>query len=183
MLNDYEVRGNDVVIFIESKKHGKYETIISKKQLQRAMELPNSWRVQKHVKRNVLYIVGSYTLNGKKKRVYLHRWLTHAPKGMMVDHINHDTLDNRFENLRIVTNAENQQNRRGAKRNSTTGIRGVYWEKRIGKWKAHYMLNGKRVIVGFFEDIKEAEKAVIEARRLSMPFSQENAENRAREAL
>jgi hypothetical protein len=57
---------------------------------------------------------------------YLHRFLLDAPKGMQVDHINHDTLDNRRSNLRIVTtNQQNNENRNGAHKNSKTGIRGV----------------------------------------------------------
>ena len=57
---------------------------------------------------------------------YLHRFLTHAPKGKVVDHLNGDTLDNRQANLRIVTQHENALNRRLANSNSATGIRGVH---------------------------------------------------------
>jgi HNH endonuclease len=51
----------------------------------------------------------------KRKRVYLHRWIMQPPQRLHVDHINGDGLDNRRENLRIVTSSENLRNRRGTK--------------------------------------------------------------------
>jgi len=58
--------------------------------------------------------------------VYMHRFLLDAPNGMYVDHINHNTLDNRRANLRLVSNQENNANRNGgAYSTSKTGIRGV----------------------------------------------------------
>lgn len=60
------------------------------------------------------------------KRIRLHRWLTNCPKGMCVDHINHNTLDNRKCNLRICTTFGNNQNNR----NNKTGQAGVYWSNR-----------------------------------------------------
>jgi HNH endonuclease len=61
--------------------------------------------------------------------MYLHRYLLDAPKGLTVDHINHDTLDNRQSNLRLVTNQKNNVNRNGAFSSSKTGIRGVSTHK------------------------------------------------------
>lgn len=55
------------------------------------------------------------TQNGKP--IYLHRLLLNAPKNMTVDHINHNTLDNRIENLLLVTQRENLRNRRVFKNN------------------------------------------------------------------
>lgn len=65
------------------------------------------------------------------KVIYLSRFIMNAPKGKVVDHINHDTLDNRRENLRVITNTKNLQNRKGACKHSKSGIRNVHWHKRL----------------------------------------------------
>ena len=79
--------------------------------------------------------------NGKNTTLYMHRLIMGEPKGKQVDHWNHDTLDNRRSNLRIVTNRQNNENRAGAYKNSKSGIRGVspfksnhgtmYWVGRV----------------------------------------------------
>ncbi len=52
--------------------------------------------------------------NGRPTTLYMHRLITGAPKGKDVDHINHDTLDNRRENLRVGSHKDNMQNGRFA---------------------------------------------------------------------
>jgi hypothetical protein len=72
------------------------------------------------------------------KTYLLHRVIMAAPAGMSVDHINHDTLDNTRANLRVCTHKENQNNRRGAQRNSTTGVRGVHIANGGRQFRATY---------------------------------------------
>ncbi len=73
----------------------------------------------------------------RDKRVNLHRWLMGMPKGIQVDHINHDPLDNRRANLRLATPHQNAQNKRGG--NSANGYKGITqrhqytWEVRVGE--------------------------------------------------
>ncbi len=76
----------------------------------------------------------------------------------LVDHINHDTLDNTLENLRICSSADNLKNQRKAKDN-TSGHKGVNFDKRASKWRAQIMLNGKRKTLGYFSTIEDAAKA------------------------
>lgn len=52
----------------------------------------------------------------KKDTVYLHRFIMNTPKSMHTDHVNHNRLDNRKENLRICTREENMQNTKGKHR-------------------------------------------------------------------
>jgi hypothetical protein len=63
----------------------------------------------------------------------MHRLILDAPKGKIVDHWNHDTLDNRRQNLKLGGQSSNLLNRQGANLNSTSGIRGVY---ETGAWIA-----------------------------------------------
>ena len=109
-----------------------------------------------------------------RKRLQLSRELLGLPPGRYpeVDHVNGDTLDCRRANLRAVTKAQNQQNRQGADRDSRSGVRGVTWDKRTGRWAAGAMLNGKRYNLGRYDSIEEAETVVGAWRREHMPFSE-----------
>lgn len=93
-------------------------------------------------------------------RQLLHRKLLNAPDGMLVDHINKNTLDNRLENLRLVTPAENTWNRKmqaGAAPN-TSGFVGVTPVKN-GKFVAGISHKNKRLNLGKFATAEEAARA------------------------
>lgn len=87
------------------------------------------------------------------------------PEGLYVDHRCHQRNCVRPDHLRLVTHAQNQQNRRGANSNNATGVRGVYWSKRDRKYQARVMLNGKRYHAGYYDTLEEAKAAVIAKRR------------------
>lgn len=110
----------------------------------------------------------------KTRTVYLHRAVTEAPQGTHVDHINHDKLDNRRENLRVVSPSQNGENRRGANRNSKTGVRGVMF--RHGRYVAYVRAPHGRgsTHIGRFATLAEAEAAAKRARAESMPYASES---------
>lgn len=85
----------------------------------------------------------------------LHRYITNCPKNMCIDHINHNTLDNRKENLRICTIIENNRN----KKNNESGHVGVHWDKTKNRWTAQIMINYKSIFLGRYKDINDAIKA------------------------
>lgn len=93
----------------------------------------------------------------------------------IVDHINGDRLDNRRANLRPCTRAENQQNRRGATRGSSSRFRGVSWRSDMRKWVAYGRLAGKTHRLGNFESEDEAARVAAAWRAEHMPFSSEAA--------
>ena len=77
---------------------------------------------------------------------------------MMIDHINHNGLDNRRENLRICTNAENNRHRRKPK-NNTSGYKGVCWDKSKKKWRARIEKDNKNIHIGYYNILEEAARA------------------------
>jgi hypothetical protein len=90
-----------------------------------------------------------------------------------VDHRNGDPLDNRRQNLRVVSRAENAQN--VPARGGTSPFRGVTWDKRKGRWMAQAKLGGRQRFIGYFDDDAEAGRAAAEWRRENMPFSEADA--------
>ena len=84
---------------------------------------------------------------GKQVILLLHRFLLGATKGQCVDHINRDRLDNRRENLRLVTHQQNMWNI-GFNKKNTSGFRGVSFEKRTNKWVAKIKLNDHTFFLG-----------------------------------
>lgn len=92
------------------------------------------------------------------RHVYLHRFVARAPRGLLVDHANADTLDNRRENLRLATPSQNGANTRTPER-IVTRYRGVSWEARRGKWRARISIGGRDVYLGSFEHERDAAHA------------------------
>jgi len=82
-----------------------------------------------------------------------------APKDVLVDHINHNGLDNRKANLRFATPQQNTWNRRCLSRCKGTKYIGVSWDKQSRKWRVRILVDGKSRFLGYFEDEKEAAKA------------------------
>lgn len=96
----------------------------------------------------------------------MHRAITNAPKGMDVDHINGNTRDNRRENLRVCTHAQNLAAGRPAKRaNSKSKYNGVGWNKSANQWMARIRINGKLTYLGCFKDETAAARAYDKAAR------------------
>lgn len=90
--------------------------------------------------------------------IILHRFLLNAQKTETVDHINHNTLDNRLENLRIATRSQN-----GANRRSKRKIKGVtkpnYKYRENKPYRARITVNKKQIFLGWFSTKEEASNA------------------------
>lgn len=100
----------------------------------------------------------------KGKTIHLHREIMGCIHGdkKYVDHIDGNTLDCRKSNLRICTNAENIQNRKRNK-NNTSGYKGVTFNKKEKKWLAYINANMKHYRLGSFNTKEEAHAAWIGA--------------------
>lgn len=96
--------------------------------------------------------------HGDNKRTILqmHRVILKlTDSNIFIDHININSLDNRKENLRIVTKSQNSRNVNKRKTN-TSGYKGVTWYELLKKWKAQINFNKKCVHLGYFDNIIEA---------------------------
>ena len=96
--------------------------------------------------------------SGKRFTLLLSRFIMNPPKGVDVDHINGDTLDNRRSNLRICTRAENSRNQR-TRKGGTSKYKGVYWYKASKKWVVQIGIDNKRTNLGYFIDETDAARA------------------------
>jgi hypothetical protein len=94
----------------------------------------------------------------KGKLIIMHRLITNAPKGLFVDHRNHNGLDNRRENLRLCTRLQNARNRL-PRRQGISKYKGVTWNKRRKKFIAAISLGGKKQYLGAFDSEIDAAKA------------------------
>ena len=82
------------------------------------------------------------------------------PRNNEIDHKDRNGLNNKINNLRLATRSDNCKNRSMAG-NNTSGVTGVYWHKRSGKWGAQIKWNGKQKHIGYFvnkEDAKQVRK-------------------------
>ena len=80
------------------------------------------------------------------------------PGGFDIDHRDRDRANNRFHNLRLATPAENLSNSK-TRVDSSTGLKGVHFYKRVGKWTAGIRIDGVKKHLGYFEDPVEAHRA------------------------
>jgi hypothetical protein len=94
----------------------------------------------------------------KGKAVYMHNQIMSPPKGFIVDHKNHNGLDNSRQNLRLATLSQNSANRRKYSF-ARSKYKGVHQRKSSGKWVARIGRNGVREYLGDFDTEVEAAKA------------------------
>lgn len=100
-------------------------------------------------------VVGCFKKDHRVHRIIWEMVNGQIPDGMQVDHINGIRNDNRISNLRLVSHQDNQRNM-AIPRSNSSGIIGVGWDKRTGKWRAKIMVNRKTVCLGRYTDIEEA---------------------------
>lgn len=104
-------------------------------------------------------ITDNYVIN--RKGMKLHRLITNCPKGLVVDHINHDTLDNRKCNLRVVEQLVNANNKRIINK---VNLKGVYANHNI--WTAELRYKGVR----YRKHFSKLEEAIAYRKQLEKQF-------------
>lgn len=113
---------------------------------------------------------------GKRKTILMHRVIMKTLKNMLVDHMNHDGLDNQKSNLRNCTHDRNLQNRL-INKNNKSGYKGVCWHKCSKKWVASIRFNGKGIHIGCYPSREQSARAYDKAaRELFGDFAKTNFE-------
>lgn len=147
-------------ILIKSPKYGEFNVLVDEEDYEILSKY--NWHIRRCYSQNhECYYAGSHI---NKKLVLMHRFLMGEPKGMVVDHINHDKLDNRKENLRVCTFSDNRKNNNSYK-NNTSGYKGVLWYDycKTPKWMAYIMVDNKQINLGYFDELEDAIRARNEA--------------------
>lgn len=103
-------------------------------------------------RRNTFYAVRAKYINGKRTEELMHRRIMGLKykDGKFTDHINRNGLDNRKNNIRICTIAQNGWNRTGKQSNNTSGYKGVCRHPLSNKWRAQIKVNSQTKHIGFF---------------------------------
>lgn len=138
-----------------------------------------TWLVPTHVGRAG---ARAGTLNCRNKRVYIkflginyfaHRlawfYMTGAWPIEEIDHINRNTSDNSWNNLREANRYENQQNQLRAQRNGSSGFLGV--SASDGRWMARIQINKKSIFLGLYPTPELAHEAYMRAKKIHHPFA------------
>lgn len=147
MKNKYRIVDNVVVILLRYKGR-RFFTHVSLESLPKLMEFGGTWGVKLFGTFKSHYYVYTNRSSGTHR---LHRFVMDAPADMVVDHIDRNTLRNTLDNLKIVTQLENMQNKSVFK-NSRSGVTGVSWNTRCNAWHVHY----KKKYIGSKKDLQEA---------------------------
>jgi len=114
-----------------------------------------------HKSGNTFYAERHDYLNGKRVIMSMHRFIIKNNSKLHTDHINGNGLDNRKENLRIVTNRQNQHNQQNRHKAMSSKYAGVYFEKCSNKWKAQIGINNKQISIGRFDTELDAYNAYL----------------------
>lgn len=107
----------------------------------------------------------AFSLFGKKCFAHRLAWLLHYGEwpSQPIDHINGIKTDNSIRNLRLCSLSQNQFNK-PTQKNNTTGVKGVYWNKRDKRYVASVQFNGKKYSAGHHKDIESAKEEVMKLR-------------------
>lgn len=132
--NEYEINYDKKYVLCSTSKGNKFYIDLEDLELIK----PYYWEITCH---------GYVRSICDKQEILLHRLITNCPDNMVVDHINHNTLDNRKCNLRIVTQTQNLMNR---------CVKGVSWNSTVKKWEVEIRKNHKRIRLGKFNSYEEA---------------------------
>ena len=158
MKNEIIIKEDVCTMFLYNRSGTKsHETVFDVKFLDEVKKY-NKWSSYKH--RNTRQVITNLNKEQRikygKNKLRLHQLILPCKKPFIIDHINHNGLDNRLVNLKIVTNRQNCENKI---RKNKTGFIGVHWHNRDKIWASNIQINGKNKHIGNFKTPEEASKA------------------------
>lgn len=169
MMNEHSIDGEILYIHITKKTGEKVTAIMDLEDMDKAAGY--RWIAGRQA--DTFRIVCHRWIDGKKRAVYLHRIVTGAPEGKLVDHINCNPLDNRKVNLRFLDTKSNSQNKKRPPVNNTSGVIGVTLHSTRGYYQVSLTVDGKTVYGGQSRNLEVAKGKAETLRAKHMPFSQE----------
>jgi hypothetical protein len=139
----------------------KYQFIIDDEDWSKVQTI--KWYILKQKQGRQIYLVNTsreYS-SGKTINIRLHRFILGITDRLLhVDHINGNTLDNRKQNLRICSPAENARNSKvSTRKDKTTKFKGVRQRKDNKKFQARIRVNRKLINLGHYDKVEDAAKA------------------------
>ncbi len=125
------------------------------------------WCYRPNKKRKQVYAYRRETVNGKRIVFLMHREILKPRRGLVIDHINNNGLDNRRKNIRICSYAQNSRNSEARKTKKYSKFKGVSRKRNhLGErvyWYARIHFGDTRLYLGSFKTEKEAHEAYKQA--------------------
>lgn len=156
------------------KNAGKYVALVDDCDADLVRE---NWTANSSPTSHTMYAYRKIGERKKSKSRFMHRVVLERALGRLledyetVDHVDTDGLNNRRENLRLATQANQLMNMPVSSRNKS-GYKGVCWHKAMKKWHAQIQHNGKQASLGFFDTPEEAHEVYkMKARELFGEFA------------
>lgn len=139
------------VIYLKLKSGEQYETYVDLDDLERLLKFGYHWHLSWNTKGKCYYCKCTIRVADieeyKRSTLYLHSYIMNH--NQQIDHISHNTLDNRKKNLRVLTKNENNLYRKGANCNNKTGHRNVSYIERDEEYLVQFSINYERFVWKF----------------------------------
>lgn len=145
-FNKYKINGDETIIYIERRDGSVQETVIDTEELEKIKSIGTPWHSHWARKTKSYYCRCCKYISELKysKTIQMSRFIVDAQDDEVVDHIDHDTMNNKKENLRVTKFIKNVANRKGANSNNKTGVRNVNYIEKLDEYWVQIMKNGVR---------------------------------------
>lgn len=183
--NKYIIKDDITEIYLKKRNKETEICIIDTEDLQRLIDFNVTWYIKFNKNNKTNYVIANIyngKINGKLQNstITLQTFILNTRTGdsknrIIVDHKDHNPMNNKKENLRIIINQNNSRHRKGKNINNTSGYRNVSWDKKNNNWMVQLQVEGKNKILGRFDNVDEAGKfAEIKRKELYGKFAGEN---------